>query len=68
MARPLSRAQQLENEYFLRLLRMPAMSARRVRHSAATARFTRRRTKYPAFAAEWDAALAIAHAATRSTP
>ena len=64
MARPLSRAQQLENAAFLRLLRttgnVRATCAALGRHRAL---FTRRRAKHPAFAAEWDAALAIAHAA-----
>lgn len=64
MARPLSRAQQLENAAFLSLLRttgnVRATCAALGRHRA---RFTRRRAKHPGFAAEWDAALAIAHAA-----
>ncbi|OYY88630.1 MAG: hypothetical protein B7Y45_14345 [Sphingomonas sp. 28-66-16] len=66
MARPLSRAQQLENAAFLRLLRLTGnVRATCERLGAHRARFTRRRAKHPAFAAAWDAALAVAHAALR---
>ena len=67
MPRPLSRAQQLENAAFLRLLRttgnVRATCEALGRHRAL---FTRRRAKHPAFAADWDAALAIAHATLKS--
>jgi hypothetical protein len=69
MPRPLSRTQQLENAAFLRLLRttgnVRAKCEALGRHRAL---FTRRRAKHPAFAAEWDAALAIAHANLQNPP
>lgn len=64
MPRPFTRAQALENAAFLRALRKTGNvreAARRIGEHRA--KFTRRRTKHPLFAAEWDAALAVAHAA-----
>lgn len=65
-SRPFTRAQVLENAAFLRLLRrtgnVRATCEALGRHRAV---FTRRRAKHPAFAAQWDAALAVAHAALR---
>lgn len=63
MPRPLTRAQALENAAFLRALRRTGNvrdAARRL--GVHRAKFTRRRAAHPAFAAEWDAALAFAHA------
>lgn len=63
MPKPLTRAQQLENAAFLRQLRRTGNAC-----AAAKAlglgrdRFTKRRAKHPAFAVQWDAALALAHA------
>lgn len=64
MPRPLNRHQALQNAAFLQALRETGNAreaARRIGAHRAT--FTKRRAKHPAFAAEWDAALAIADAA-----
>lgn len=63
MARPLSRNQQLQNRAFLKALRQTG----NVREAARVlgvhrSTFTKRRVKHPAFAAAWDAALAVASA------
>ena len=61
--RPLSRAQMLENEAFLRALRRTGNvreAARALGFNRST--FTKRRAGHPGFAAAWDAALALAHA------
>jgi transcriptional regulator of acetoin/glycerol metabolism len=63
MPRPLTRAQALQNQAFLAELRRTG----NVREAARTlgihrATLTKRRAKHLAFAAEWDAALALAHA------
>jgi len=64
--RPFTRAQALENRAFLAELRRTGNARAAARALGAhRARFTRRRAKHPAFAAEWDAALAFAHAALR---
>ena len=64
MARPLTRAQTLENVAFLKALRNTGNVREAARHIGAhRAKFTKRRAKHPAFAAEWDMALAVAHAA-----
>jgi hypothetical protein len=61
--RPFTRAQALQNAAFLRALARTG----NVREAARTlgvhrATFTKRRAKHPAFAAEWDATLALVHA------
>lgn len=62
--RPLTRAQALENQAFLKALRRTGNSREAARMVGAhRARFTRRRAKYPSFAAQWQAALAFAQAA-----
>lgn len=62
--RPLTRSQALENEAFLRALRRTGNVREAARAVGAhRAKFTRRRARHPAFAAAWDAALAIADAA-----
>ncbi len=61
MPSPPTRAQQLENAAFLAVLRRTGnvrAAARELGRHRAT--FTRRRGKHPAFALEWDTALAIA--------
>ncbi|WP_353205446.1 hypothetical protein [Sphingomonas sp.] len=64
MVRPLTRAQCLENAAFLKALRQIGNVREAARQVGAhRAKFTKRRVKHPAFAAEWDMALAIAHAA-----
>src|SRR5690554_6613137 len=63
MPRPLKRRQALQNRAFLDALRRTGnvrLAARELGVHRST--FTKRRAKHPAFAAEWDAALAIAHA------
>ena len=63
-SRPFTRTQNLENAAFLRALRRTGNAreaARRV--GAHRAKFTKRRAAHPAFAAQWDAALALAQAA-----
>lgn len=63
MPRPFNRRQALENEAFLAALARTGnarLAARELGVHRST--FTKRRAKDPAFAAEWDAALAIAHA------
>jgi hypothetical protein len=64
MARPFTRAQSLQNRAFLRALERTG----NVREAARDlgihrSTLTKRRAAHPAFAAEWDAALALAHAA-----
>ena len=69
MARPFTRAQALQNQAFLNALRRTGnarLSARELGVHRAT--FTKRRASHPAFAAEWDAALAIAHARLQNPP
>lgn len=64
MSRPLNRAQALQNQAFLRELRRTGNvrdAARRLGVHRST--FTKRRKAHPAFAAQWDAALVVAHAA-----
>ena len=64
MVRPLTRAQCLENAAFLKALRQIGNVREAARQVGVhRAKFTKRRVKHPAFAAEWDMALAIAHAA-----
>ncbi len=63
MPAPLTRAQALQNQAFLKALRRTGnvrLAARELGIHRIT--FIRRRAKDPAFAAEWDAALAVAHA------
>jgi hypothetical protein len=63
MARRFNRRQALENRAFLAAPRRTGnarLAARELGIHRAT--FTRRRAKHPAFAADWDAALALAHA------
>lgn len=61
--RPLTRAQRQENKAFLAELRRTGNAREAARRLGAhRAKFTRRRAKHPAFAAEWDAALAFADA------
>lgn len=63
---PGSRAYALENAAFLRHLRRTGNAHEAARAlDAARSRFTRRRARDPAFAARWDAALALAHATLR---
>ncbi len=69
MPRPFTRAQALQNQAFLKALRRTGnarLAARELGVHRAT--FTRRRAKHPAFAAEWDAALAMAHACLQKSP
>lgn len=67
MPRKLTRAQSLENAAFLAELRRTGNAREAARALGAhRAKFTKRRAAHPAFAAEWDAALAIAHAARKS--
>ena len=64
--RPFSRAQALQNAAFLAELRVTGNARAAARAIGAhRATLTRRRARHPAFAAEWDAALAVAHAALR---
>lgn len=64
MARPLTRAQALENAAFLKVLREIGNVREAARQVGAhRAKFTKRRANHPAFAVEWDMALAVAHAA-----
>lgn len=63
MARRFNRRQALENQAFLAALRRTGnarLAARELGVHRAT--YTRRRARHPAFSAEWDAALALAHA------
>jgi hypothetical protein len=69
MPRPFNRRQALENQAFLAALRRAGnarLAARELGVNRST--FTKRRAKDPAFAAEWDAALALAHAALNNPP
>ena len=64
MPRPLTHAQRLQNAAFLAALRRTGnarLAARELGLNRST--FTKRRAKHAAFAAEWDATLAAAHAA-----
>lgn len=66
-ARPLTRSQRLENAQFLKELRRTGNAREAARRLGAhRAKFTKRRAKHPAFAAQWDAALALAQAALSS--
>lgn len=69
MPRPFTRAQALQNLAFLAALRRTGnvrLAARELDVHRST--FTKRRTKDAAFAADWDAALAFAHAALSQQP
>lgn len=69
MPRPFNRRQALENQAFLHVLRRTGnarLAARELGVHRST--FTKRRASHPAFAAEWDAALAFAHAALNQDP
>jgi hypothetical protein len=69
MPRRLNRRQQLENQAFLRALARSGntrLAARELGVHRST--FAKRRAKHPAFAAEWDAALALAHARLNTNP
>ena len=62
-ARPLTRAQALENAAFLAELRRTGNAREAARRLGAhRAKFTKRRARHPAFAVQWDAALALAQA------
>ncbi|MCW3847510.1 hypothetical protein OF829_09665 [Sphingomonas sp. LB-2] len=64
MPRPLTHPQRLQNAAFLEALRRTGnarLAARELGVHRAT--FTKRRARHAAFAAEWDATLAAAHAA-----
>lgn len=64
MPKPLTRAQQMENAAFLRALRKTGnVSAAARALGFGRERFINRRRNHPAFAAQWDAALVLAHAA-----
>jgi hypothetical protein len=69
MHRPLTRAQLLQNAAFLRHLRRTG-NAREAARAVGTGRatFTKRRAAHPGFAAQWDAALACAHASLGGEP
>jgi hypothetical protein len=61
--RPFTRAQALENAAFLAELRRTGNAREAARRLGAhRAKFTRRRARHAGFAAQWDAALAIADA------
>jgi hypothetical protein len=69
MARRFKRRQALENERFLAALRRTGnarLAARELGVHRST--YTKRRAGNPAFAAEWDAALALAHARLNNPP
>lgn len=69
MPRPFNRRQALENQAFLAALARTGnarLAARELGVHRST--FTKRRAKDAAFAAEWDAALALAHARLRQGP
>jgi hypothetical protein len=69
MPRPFSPAQQRQNRAFLAILARTGnarLAAREVGIHRAT--LTKRRASHPAFAAEWDAALALAHATLSHPP
>lgn len=69
MARRFNRRQALENQAFLAALRRTGnarLAARELGVHRAT--FTKRRAAHPAFAAEWDAALALAHVRLNDPP
>lgn len=63
MARPLNRAQALENTAFLRALRRTANVRQAAKDTGvAYSTMQHRRTRHPAFAQRWDAALVVARA------
>jgi hypothetical protein len=67
--RAFNRRQALENQAFLQALARSGnarLAARELGVHRAT--FTKRRASHPAFAAEWDAALALAHATLKNPP
>src|SRR5688500_12533254 len=69
MPRPFNRRQAVENQAFLAALRRTGnarLAARELGVNRST--FTKRRAKDAAFAAEWDAALALAHATLNNPP
>src|SRR5690606_16242658 len=69
MARPFNRRQALENQAFLAALRRTGnarLAARELGLHRST--FLKRRARHPAFAAEWDAALTLAHARLNDPP
>lgn len=62
-SRPFTRAQTLENAAFLRALRRTGNAHAAARElGLSRSRFTRRRGRSPAFAAQWEAALTLAQA------
>ena len=64
MRRLSPRARALESQAFLKALAETGNAAAAARTLGATVgRFVQRRRNHPAFAAEWDAAIALAHAA-----
>lgn len=66
MPRPLTRAQRMQNAAFLTALARTGNAREAARQAGIhRATLTKRRAKHPAFAAEWDAAIAVAHAALR---
>lgn len=63
MPKPLTRAQHMENAAFLRHLRRTGNASEAARALGfGRGRFNERRKNHPAFAVQWDAALALAHA------
>ena len=69
MARRFNRRQALENQAFVAALGRTGnarLAARELGVHRST--FTKRRAAHPAFAAEWDAALAVAHARLNNPP
>lgn len=69
MPKPLTRAQRLENAAFLRHLRRTGnVCAATKALGFGRGRFIERRNKHPPFALQWDAALALAHAAFAAAP
>ena len=66
MPRPFNRRQALENQAFLAALRRTGNARPAARELGVhRSTFSKRRARYTAFAAEWDAALALAHARLR---
>ncbi|WP_260598330.1 hypothetical protein [Sphingomonas endolithica] len=69
MPRAFTRDQALQNAAFLAELRRTGNARDAARTLGAhRSTFTRRRNKHPAFAADWDAALAVAHAHLNPPP
>lgn len=67
MARPFTRRQALQNQAFLDALRRTGNVREAARELGVhRSTFTKRRAKDPAFATQWDAALAVASAALRA--